>query len=497
MKLPLRRLLPGCLIMATMLSWAQDPFFDDFKNSMKDDYDNFLKEAREEYNNFREEANKAYADFLSAPWEPIHLEELERPRENTRPPQPLKEDDNKRDDHAFRYDKVVKPIPPKPQPVPVDPVVVKPKPSDEWLSFTYLGNADRVRIPSLNQFNVRDVSENGVSSAWRELSKGDFDATLADCLDLRKKYNLPDWAYLNLLEIVAGKIYPSNKNAATLLMAWLYSQSGYQMRLASEGNNNLVMMFATDHIIYGSYYKLDGTNYYPYKSNPSSLNLSHASFPNEKLMSLVLTSLPKTNCKLSNNPPSRQSNRYPEMKYEVSVDENLIEFFNTYPNSQIGQDKMTRWAIYANTPLSGEVIEQLYPQMRQHLAAMSDREKVERILNWVQTGFVYEYDNVVWGGDRAFFPDETIYYPYADCEDRAILFTRLVRDLVGLDAILVCYPNHLSSAIAFNGAEEGDFITLNGRRFTVCDPTYINAPVGRTAKEFDNSSATVILLDRK
>lgn len=495
MNIQLRRLLAGCLVTASMISWAQDPFFDDFNKSLKDDYDNFLKEAREEYNNFREEANKAYADFLAAPWEPIRLQELERPKENTRPPQPLKEDDNNREDHSFRYDKVVKPTPPKPQPEPIDPIVVKPREDDNWLSFTYLGNSDRVRVPGLNQFSVKDVSEKGVASSWRELSAGAFDATLADCLALRKKYNLPDWAYLNLLDLVASKIFPYNKNEATLLTAWLYSQSGYQMRLASAGNN-LVMMFATDHVIYGSYYKLDGTNYYPFKCNPASLSLSHASFPNEKLMSLVLTSLPKTNCRLS-SPTSRQSKRYPEMKYDVSVDENLIEFFNTYPNSQIGQDMMTRWAIYANTPMSQEVKDQLYPQMSQHLASMSDREKVERILNWVQTGFVYEYDDVVWGGDRAFFPDETIYYPYADCEDRAILFTRLVRDLVGLDAILVCYPNHLSSAIAFNNAEEGDYITLNGRRFTVCDPTFINAPVGRTAKEYNNASATVILLDRK
>ena len=473
--------------MTILVSRSQDSFYDD--------YNNFLKEAREEYNTFREEANKAYAEFLTAPWEPVKLQELEKPQENTRPPRPLEDEDENRDDYAFKYNNVVRPTPPKPQPMPVDPIVVKPQSSDKWISFNYLGNRDSVRIPSVNQINVRDLSENGISSSWRELSKGSFDATLSDCLALRTKYNLPDWGYLNLLDIVAGKIFANNKNAATLLTSWLYSQSGYQMRLASEGADALVMMFATDHVIYGSYYKLDGTNYYPFKSNPKSINLSHASFPNEKLMSLVLTSLPKTSCQLS-GPRTRQSKRYPDMIYDLAVDENLIEFFDTYPNSQIGQDMMTRWAIYANTPLSQEVNEQLYPKLLEHLSPLSERDKVEHILNWVQTGFEYEYDSKVWGGDRAFFPDETIYYPYSDCEDRAILFTRLIRDLVGLDAILVCYPNHLSSAVAFNGSEEGDYIMLNGRKFTVCDPTYINAPVGRTAKEFDNSSATVILLNR-
>lgn len=466
------------------------------QNSFFDDYNNFLREAREEYNSFRDQANKEYADFLAAPWESVKLEELVKPIEKTKPPRPIEENEFREEDRSFRYDKVVKPAPPKPQPTPVEPVVVQPKPSDKWLSFSYLGRTDRVRVPADLRNVVRDVSENGIASAWKEISNGSFDPTLSDCLELRKKNNLPDWAYINMLDIIAGKIFPASRNDATLLTAWLYSQSGYQMRLARDNGSNLVIMFATDHIIYGPYYKLDGTNYFPFKYKPSSLDISRASFPNEKQMSLVLTSLPETDARLS-EPRNRKSRQYPEMNFDLQVDENIIDFFNTYPNSQLGDDMMTRWAIYANTPLSREVREQLYPQIRQKISGLSDREKVQHILNWVQTGFVYEYDDVVWGGDRAFFPDETIYYPYADCEDRAILFTRLVRDLVDLDAILVYYPGHLASAIAFNGNEAGDYITLNGRRFTVCDPTFVTgAPVGRTGSDYDNSTAIVILLNR-
>lgn len=485
----MKRVIPIYLIMAAALTvYAQDSFYDD--------YNNFLKEAREEYNSFREEANKSYADFLAAPWESINLLERVKPIEKTAPPRPIEEYENDGEDHSLQYDKVIKPTPPKPQPKPIEPIVIEPSPTDKWITFTYLGNTDKVRTPADNNIRVSDVSEKGISTSWKDMSKGLFDATLSDCLALRTKYNLPDWAYLNMLDEVARKIYPSNKNAATLLTAWLYSQSGYQMRLGREGSDNLVLMFATDHVIYGSYYKLDGTNYSPFKSKASSLYISKASFPQEKSMSLVLTSLPITNKQLS-TPRERQSKKFPEMKYDLQVDERLIDFFNTYPNSQLGNDMMTRWAIYANTPLSQEVKDQLYPRLRKEIQSLSDRDKVEHILNWVQTGFVYEYDNNVWGYDRAFFPDETIYYPYADCEDRAILFTRLVRDLVGLDAILVFYPGHLSSAIAFNGKEEGDYIMLNGRRFTVCDPTFVTgAPVGLTGKGYNNASATVILLNR-
>jgi hypothetical protein len=72
---------------------------------------------------------------------------------------------------------------------------------------------------------------------------------------------------------------------------------------------------------------------------------------------------------------------------------------------------------------------------REKLKGLSQKEAMERLLNWVQTAFVYEYDDKVWGDDRAFFPEETLYYPYCDCEDRSILLSRLVRDLLGLKAI--------------------------------------------------------------
>ena len=112
----------------------------------------------------------------------------------------------------------------------------------------------------------------------------------------------------------------------------------------------------------------------------------------------------------------------------------------------------------------------------------------------MQTAFVYEYDDKVWGHDRALFAEETLFYPYCDCEDRAILFSRLVRDLLGLDVLLVFYPGHLATAVAFNSPMEGDYIDFDGKRFTICDPTYIGAPIGVTMPDMDNKTAKVIAL---
>ena len=100
----------------------------------------------------------------------------------------------------------------------------------------------------------------------------------------------------------------------------------------------------------------------------------------------------------------------------------------------------------------------------------------------------------VWGADRAFFAEETLYYPYADCEDRAVLFSRLVRDIVGLDVVLLYYPGHLAAAVEFNEEVLGDYLLYDKRKYIVCDPTYIGAPVGRTMPNMNNEEAQIIIL---
>jgi hypothetical protein len=80
-------------------------------------------------------------------------------------------------------------------------------------------------------------------------------------------------------------------------------------------------------------------------------------------------------------------------------------------------------------------------------------------------------------------------------EDRSILLSRLVRDLLALKVVLVYYPGHLATAIHFSNDVRGDYLMLSGTRYTICDPTYIGASVGMTMPDMDNSKATVILLE--
>lgn len=69
-----------------------------------------------------------------------------------------------------------------------------------------------------------------------------------------------------------------------------------------------------------------------------------------------------------------------------------------------------------------------------------------------------------------------------------------MRDLIGLDVVLIYYPGHLATAVKFNQSVSGDYIIYGDSRYVVCDPTYINAPVGMTMPEMDNSTSFVVVL---
>ena len=81
-------------------------------------------------------------------------------------------------------------------------------------------------------------------------------------------------------------------------------------------------------------------------------------------------------------------------------------------------------------------------------------------------------------------------------EDRSILFSRLIRDLLGLDVALIYYPSHLATAVCFDQEVSGDTMIIGGRTFIVCDPTYIGAPVRAQMPDLEYDKAqSIILID--
>ena len=463
--------------------------------SFRDEYQQFNKRVTANYSDFRNECNRKYVEFLRQAWSwyegnaPLPLPKEENPV----PPRPYK-DDEQEEPHIEIIPVNVEPEEDEiPQPKPVEPIREVPTPQDDSFSIDFYGVTCNVRMPESSRLKLPECSNKSIADAWQRLSSDDMNNAIRDCLETRIRYNLCDWAYLLFLDELCRKFCP-DANGATLIMAYIYCQSGYQMRLAKSGAR-LFMLYGSRHQIYDiSYYKIDGKMFYPFgKTSGGGIEICDAGFAGETPMSLLINSEQVFGGHMSEL-RDIQSRRYTDMTISSQVPESAISFFDRYPSSAIDGNPLTKWMMYANTPLAEKTKETIYPSLKQSIDGCQEELAVNKLLNWVQTGFEYEYDDKVWGYDRAFFAEETLYYPYCDCEDRSILFSRLVRDLVGLDVALVYYPGHLATAVAFNDDVKGDAMNINGRRYIICDPTYIGAPVGKQMPDLDVSNARAITL---
>lgn len=390
------------------------------------------------------------------------------------------------------------------QPTPFVPVITHDDSTPQEFEFTFYGTPLKVRIDDRCKFKINKPTNKGFTEAYEKIIKNKYlSTTLKDCLKLREDYYLCDWSYLQMLDKLCTDFFGGKCNEATLLTGHLYCMSGYQMRYAYNSNNELFILFTCDQVLCGmkQYFLPDEgyRTYFPFNYTPKDNERIHTcnfTIPKEKSMSLYIKETPAFDKDIKN---------YDHVSYKFkaginySVNKNLVDFYNTYPIPMTKDDPYTRWSYYALTPLSDEAKATFYPAIKKHINGMRDVEAVNMILDLIQT-YKYEYDNVVWGHDRAFFPDETLFYPSCDCEDRAILFARTVNDLLGLETALIYYPGHLAAAVRFKeDVKNGHYILKDGIKYTVCDPTIQYAPeAGFTKDKYKRPGiATLLLLNHQ
>lgn len=478
--------------------------------SFRDQFEAFSKQNREKYESFRAECNKKYTHFVRQAWEKMgQSEPVAAPEDqHVRPaPKPVEHATDrfcllkKRRLRLQREISVPKEVEqPKPQPQPVEPIVeVEQTPEEEIycdMPFQFYGTELHIRLDESKRVNLGKISPDRVADVLQHFSTKAYDNLLYDCLKIRKERKLCDWAYLLMLKELTDQFCGPGTNEAALLLGYLYYQSGYKVRFATD-DNRIYLLVASDHIIYGrGPYIIDDHYFYPIEDVTGYLFICKAAFPKERTLSLYISDQPVLD---HNDDEGRTitSKFYPDLSVNVKINQNLLDFYDSYPASYIDNDLLTRWAMYANTPMDSSVQAQIYPVLREKLKGLSEVEAANRLLDFVQNGFVYEYDDKVWGGDRAFFAEETLHYPYCDCEDRSILYSRLVRDLLGLDCALVYYPGHLATAVKFTEMPDGTYYTTkDGVNYTVCDPTNIDAPVGLPMEQYENTTPQLIRLKK-
>ena len=375
----------------------------------------------------------------------------------------------------------LKPAETKPlhSPQPAEPIKFTPRPNDVANSLYFFGTELRFHYDKSHALQLSDLSEKSVAGLWRQLSDPYYDNLVAECLQQREEKKLCDWAYIMLTQQVADTYCGGHTNESVVMHMYILTQSGFQMRLAKAGKRLVVLLGSMEKIYHYKYFVIDGVKYYNFDDSidDCSVSIFNHAFPKESTLSLVMTQ-PRLMVEYTDE-RTIVSKRYPEAKVTVEMNKNLIDFFDSCPKS-------AQWTYYSSASISESLKNMLYPELRKAIAGKSQAEAANILLNFVQTGFDYATDQEQFGYERPLYPDETFFYPFCDCEDRSILFSCLMRELLGLDAVLLNYPGHLATAVCFTEDVAGNYLTFEGKKYVICDPTYIGAEIGRCMPDLVN-----------
>ncbi|MEG1580749.1 MAG: hypothetical protein RR386_05770 [Bacteroidaceae bacterium] len=394
---------------------------------------------------------------------------------------------------------VKKPVKETPEPTVTDPIpVIKPaipvpsaKPNlpvfntgEGRKKTTYGGEVLYLNNALDRECKLSGTSENAITDAYESLSESNYQPLLKDILSVKSEMRLNDWGMYQLVKSVADT-YCATANESIVMQQFLLNEMGYKARIARKTNDNkLVLYVAPDCQLFGSIYiVLNGQKYYDLNStNPYQFFMCQLDSPKAKnTIDMHLKSAPVFSGEHAT--VTRQA-KGSATKATVSVSKKLMDFYKSYPQCDYG--------VYANAGVASEVEEKLLSSLSAYVSGKSEVEAANLLINFVQTGFEYERDELQFGYEKPFFVEELFYYPYSDCEDRSILFAYLVRKLMKRDVVFLDYPEHIATAVCFNENVGGDYIMVEGKKYTVCDPTYVGATIGMTMPQFKQVAAKVL-----
>lgn len=450
------------------------------------EFDQWKKQFLTEFDAYKDEVDREFSGFLKNKWKKFTIEEGVRrdpvPKPVTMP----------RDELTSVPVAVPKPVAPialsfvpkiNNRPLSHTPASTK----GEKIKLTFLGheillytNIDRKFI--LNQ----NITQSNLQNSFDVLAKSDYENLTSDLAKIKKSLHLNDWAYVQLIGQLSNSFIPASKDSANLLSWFLLLKSGIKSRIAL-ANNEIYLLMPTQQPLYGvTYFKFDNEKFYIISKHTNiakKLYSYNGTYPKK---------LPKSNMIGISSIIMGTALDYREISFNyggsqfdlsVPINQHAIDFLATYPQMDIEH--------YFNVVISQETQQALLSQLKPMITQLNSRDAVNFLLRLVQTGFDYKTDQVQFGVENYLFLEETIFYPSSDCEDRSIIFAWLVEHLLGIDVIGLDFPGHIATAVELDNPS-GEVVENAGKLFTIADPTYVNASVGRKMPQFKNITPKVI-----
>lgn len=484
----IRKVFISLLFLSALLSarYSSAQTFEEYRKRVMAEYDSYKEQQHKDFDEYRKRINAEYAEYMKRAWVKTDIQpETPAPKPNPPAPTIYKPEDDYIAPVAIDVNIVIPSPTLRPLPAPIKPVPPT-EISKSLMEVKFFGAKCSLHINKSDlEFGMLDNGERSVSDFWETLSDGRTDALINDCFVLREELQLCDWGYYQLVKAISTEIYGNDIcNEAIVLQTYLMTQVGYKVRMGRT-DDELRVLLSSDSTIYSTTYLLIGdVKYYLLRGTfGKPIYICDFEFPGESIFSLKVAKLPLLPIDEVEG-RELKAQKYGNTKVVVNHNRNMIDFLATYPLCSIEN--------YAMASLDEEAKSVLYPVLKKAIDKMPEDVAANILINFVQTAFEYKVDGEQFGCERTLFANETLYYPFSDCEDRALLFATLIRELMGLDVVLLDYPDHIATAVCFNQDIAGDYILIDEKKYLVCDPTYIGANIGKTMPRYRDVEVNIV-----
>lgn len=459
------------------------------------EFEEWLKKDQQAFQEFKDERDREFLEFLQKEWQAFQAlggvvqDETPKPRQmpvveaQIPPPAPPVES------------KIAEEVPLPPAPSVVEPErrpLPVPIQGERTVRFGFFGDSLAVNgDQSLEVELGRPLDQQQLSAFWEGLSRSHFEGCLEQAQQHREQLGLNDWGYCQLLGRIGEGLYAGDLDRSRLFAWFMLVKSGYAAQVGYDAERVYLLLPAAQ-VLYGvSYLTLGGQKYYAvsFEGKPESIGsvfTYEGRYPGaEQVIDFTLMETPRLG---GGTQEKVKGFRYGEGEFQVPVklDHRALDFLGHYPQ--------TEYEIYFGASPSVEAGRSLLAGLQPLVKGRTEAEAVDLLLCFVQLGFGYQVDEEQFGRERSLFPEETLFYPSSDCEDRSILFAYLVRELLGLEVIGLDYPGHIATAVKFSSEVPGDYVVFGDKKYTICDPTYLNARVGMGMPRFKGVDPRVILV---
>ena len=350
--------------------------------------------------------------------------------------------------------------------------------NSEKRAFQFYGQQINLNFDRLILLSpVVTVSEDSVSVFWQSFSRSNSNHMVDQLMDYRDLLGLNDWGYFQLVKATSNKLFPDNLWCADQLTWALMVRSGFDVRLAFNQNSTTVL-FPSENNIFEKQFIMIGLKrfYLDRKMNTQLLVTCEKPFPDtDRMIDLYFYKSLNFSGKLNVSKFSVQW-KNKDYEFKLRVNPESIRFYSEYP--------ATDPSVYFGAPVSSiykdDLLTQLYPflsKLNKIQATLFMQEVVQQKIDYKA---VYNEDKL----KISRFPEAILAARSGDCISKSVLFSSLVRTLLRLPVVGVHFPGYFSAAVSFDEPFGGEAYYWKQRKYTITDPTYLNAPIGVIMPEF-------------